>query len=334
MISSIQNAHPVSTPLPPTHAIQSSPYLSRVWRVIRLPFEKASEWCAVNRVGELAGKLWDVCKTISKTVNEIWGAVIKGTIPSEANSNFLSKAVKWLNETKGVHESFKWLRLASISSVAFIAIALFTHGYHFVVGSVDRKIDAGLKMMSDLSDLGASISAFFWGLAEGGMILKTSIAWLPVLNIASAALSLGTLGLSTKKYIQNSQVLKEIQKDEKNAFGRYVKGDPDLLRKDFQIEGPKLQACLQKIAKVGDEAKEKQAIHNLKVRLSDSIFTDKLAIVASVVSVIGLGILLISPLAPFVIAGFGLLAISAAIGSGALIYHLVSKYKFEKTMNL
>lgn len=309
--------------------IKSASMGSRVWSWFKN--HPLVLWDKKHMASTLVNKVWKVASAVSYSAREIWGLIAKSHLPNVSGSHVFKKAIDWFTGST----IFKFLRLATICSAAYSALAFLYRGYEFALGTVDEKIDAALKMMTCLSDMGQSLSAFMTALVLGGMASGKVLAWVPGINIASAAFALGTVGLNIKNAVQHNQVLnkfKGLQNEEgKNSLlNHFAKMDVKQLEKDFEIDGTCLKKRLLKIQERKNPEERDAILNNLKKRVSDQIFSEKLSIVSSTVGVLGLGVLIFSPFVPVAMVGFGLLAISSIIGVGALIYNLVSKHRFEK----
>lgn len=228
----------------------------------------------------------------------------------------------------------RYARLASIVAIPFAIYGVASEAKRM---TKDQKVDGILRIMEATSWLSQSASTFVRGLSLTGAHAVTVAADCALsFSCASVILSTATIALNVKHLRESRVFLKKIKKAE--DLGVLKVQSNDNLEKYFNVEGDKLKGMIKDIdtnirSKLNSEQPEdkaegksirEKALNAFKVRIKSKHLSHKLACVSAVVTLIGMAILLLSPLAPLAYTFL-------AIGSGIA---LVKFYREKKSIEI
>ena len=219
-----------------------------------------------------------------------------------------------------VSQVFSGLKATKVASLILVPIALASTIKEAIGLAGEHRVDAGLKTVDNLAWTVETSSMSLSGLNMLGVVSDV------VGNLAATAI-IGSWGVSSvvvgalnlKHLIESKWFLKELEKsksDEEVIKKVMALGDDHHRVKHFGVNGETLRIQLARIQAVMiDRPKEageiaKTTADLLKKRITQKNFSNKLAILCSVVTLIAVAILMFSPLAPL---GYSILIITSAI---------------------
>lgn len=221
-------------------------------------------------------------------------------------------------------------------------------------GRVHESVDAGLRLVEAVGNLGESIASFTQGIAMLNPAIG-AVLWATPLGIASAALSSVSIAINVSDLLRSKKLSSKLDEKEEEVLS-YLEheltnaktGDADFfLKRNFEvINREKYSAQILHIIhskeNIPDEAiplekhkvAKKEMIGALKDRIKDKITSHKLAIAAAVIGLIGV-LLLFCPFLGPVILGLGLAFVLAAsaISFGKYILEYRSVHRLEKKLD-
>lgn len=293
------------------------------------------------------GKFYQRCVTYTPLVTDLTGVIV-----NIANAKTFSFLLNFLFDTTAASgDSWKgqeWLvravREVKVLAAVTIPVALYSLGrdsFELINGT--EKVDATLRVAENLSWLGDSTSTFISGLEVTGAIAEgtSALTFFPI-SVASACLATATITLNGRRLYQSRQLIKEmdLQASDNEVLTLLNNKDEYFLQKSFNVEGDKLKETLQDIqglaakklasgdAKSSQETLQK-TVDGLKERIRTKNWSHGLAILSSVVTLIGMAILLFSPLGPI---AYAILAVAALVSVAKFLYERKSLHYFATTL--
>lgn len=258
----------------------------------------------------------------------------------------------------------------ALSSLKFVSgvnipIALYQMSENIVKvakGTLNEKIDVFLDTTFNLGLIGDSISGVGSALEGVGLVAAKSMMWATPLAIVSVSLEVAGIVLNIKESVENfifrGQLSKEAGLDktvEHYGVEDYRKGfdflvqqrtrERSFLNKHFRVNDKKL---LNRLRDIESEAREKiqsansflvnegkSLLHNtmsaLKRRVTTRMISNTLAILSGVTSIVGLFIILFTPIAPL---GYAFLAIGVVLGIAKVAFDYETTRRFENELQL
>lgn len=294
------------------------------------------------------GRFYRRCVAYTPLVTDLTGVIV-----NIANAKTLSFLLNFVFDTtaasggswKGQEWLFKAVRDVKVLAAVTIPVALYSLGrdtYELVRGT--EQVDAGLRVAENLSWLGDSTSTFISGLESTGAIHNgiAATTFFPI-SIASGCLATATIALNGRRLYQSRQLLKEMDAEpgDNEVLTLLTSKDEYFLQKSFNVEGEKLKETLQEIQGLAakklanGDAKASQntlktTVDSLKERIRTKNWSHRLSILSSIVTLVGMGILLFSPFGPI---AYGLMAVAALVSVAKFLYERKSMRYFATTLN-
>lgn len=301
----------------------------------------------LNRKTNAAGiapQVISAFSSMAQAVSIIFSAIFKGSAATETQSPVRNKAA----EIAGV--SIAWGKVGAFVMVAWGVVEIFRQFSRLATDPFDASMQIGKK----LSDMGFSASTALSGLQQVGVISSVALKIIPVLNIVAAALSASEffrnvhLAYFHKKNVVNltwndelkdmKRLFREVRKNHDNHFFEKAYGiDSRIMRKHLRKLNKKAKSYLKK-----DDVQERmkgrdmidQVLVNLRSRAKMNVHQSQMAMIAALVGSVALLIIAFSPLGPFAVLGFAMLAVSAVLYTANMIDERVSHHRFTEAMLL
>lgn len=258
----------------------------------------------------------------------------------------------------------------ALSSLKFVSgvsipIALYQMSENIVKvakGTFNEKIDVFLDTTFNLGLVGDSISCIASGLEGVGLVAAKSMMWATPLAIVSVSLEVAGIVLNIKESVENFIFRGQLSKvaglnkrvehyeieDYRKGFDFLVekrKKERTFLNKHFRINEKKL---LNRLVDIENEAREKiqsansflvdegkSLLHNtmsaLKRRVTTRMISNTLAILSGVTSIVGLSIIMFTPIAPL---GYAFLAVGVVLGIAKVVFDYETTRRFENELQL
>lgn len=270
--------------------------------------------------------------------------------------NFMFRTVATSSKSWNQHVwVVKVVRNSKLFAAASLPFALYRVGYSgWKVIRGTEKFDFALKAIEGLSCLGDSISTFIAGLDVAGVLHRTATLTLSI-SLISVVLATATIALNIRRLRQGQAAVREIQTCGQAAVAAgespaaavvkmLAAKDEYYLEKNFNVDGRKLHDTLQVVAKSAKATNNEDAqnktvsdkvlrdtIQNLKMRIKTKKWSHRLAILSSVISVIGMSVILLVP--PLAVVAYSLLAAAAIISTISILYETKSIRVFLKNLH-
>lgn len=341
----IPNVNPLDNGTPPNPAAPAAAPLAASG------FSSAISNCFSNLAQSIQnsciGRFYQRCVSYSPLVSDLTGVIV-----NIANAKTFSYMLNFVFDTtaasssqwKGQEWALKAIRDAKLLAAVTIPVALYSvirDGYEVALGT--EKIDASLRVAENLSWLGDSTATVISGLEVTGAIPEGAVAatFFPI-SIASGCLATATIALNARRLYQNQQLLKEMnaQGSDDQVLTLLTSKDEYFLNKNFNVEGGKLKTTLQEIQTLaqnklsGGDAHAsqgvlQQTVRSLKERISTKNWSHALSILSSTVTLIGMSILLFTPLSP---VAYSLMAAAALVSVIKFLYERRALKHFATTL--
>jgi len=308
----------------------------------------ALKWNMKTNATTIATQFVTASSSIYQVFSIIISAVSKG---SAATENIYPDArVNKIAQIAGV--GLRYLKIAYVGMIAWSVTDIFQQ----IMRLQEHTVDASLRILKNISDIGFSTSTMIAGLQDGGFIASSALKCIPILNIGAAVLSAAEFFLHLKSammhkknvaYLKNcadnladiKQILKEIRTDKtKNYF-----------ENKYGVSGKEMRRALRKISReakrnlkssnpLATRMKGRNALsttlHNLRTRAKMNVYESQMSMIAALVGTVALVILAFSPMAPLAVLGLAMLAVSAGLHATTLIHERVSHHRFRKSLGL
>lgn len=218
----------------------------------------------------------------------------------------------------------------------------------------DEKIDAALNISRSLAYLGSTAVAIGNHLSSVGVIATESLSWVQPLSITSLALSAAAIGIGVKGLVESKHLSKKFdaihnknfltsQAEFRQLKASLLKKSNGFLSQHFQIRPRLLKSELEVIelraeekirsgdAKLMMEGMQdfEKVNQGIRKRIAASYVSSILRTVAAIISVIGVSVLLFTPVAP---AGYALLAVSGSVMVAKFFFDRIKTNQFAKTI--
>lgn len=227
----------------------------------------------------------------------------------------------------------KVIQNAKILKVVSIPFALTGIGVEICKAVQNRdKTEPLLRIAKNLGWLGDSVAAFVGGLHAAGAVVANVSAWTLSFYGAGAFLSLASCPLAAWGLRQSCALGDEIRniagsKGSEGVIQHLLAKDNRFLRKHFRVEGKKLRCALQKIP----AEKAELTVAALQKRIQVRQWSHRLTVISSVITWLGMMILIFTPLFAF---AYALMAVASIISISKFIYDRKSKARFAAALKL
>lgn len=275
---------------------------------------------------------------------------------------FTANATKELFGVSRSQYLFGGLKLFALAEIPLKINSIGSTIFNVCKTTISEKIDAALNIIGSIGTISDSINTIAEGLLSFKFVVAQVIEPLASLTIIGTILELAYLILLTKNFVETTRFAKNLKNEA--ALGKsvedytvedYRKGldfidkaqlkEKSTVSKYFDIDKEKFADRLVDIEFIAKEKiasndpsevlEGKQLLHSTMEALIKRCAIKKRILVinaiSAIVSTIGLGILLFTPIAP---AGFTLMAVGTGIAIGGFVYHKVMTAKFEKELQL
>jgi len=201
-----------------------------------------------------------------------------------------------------------------------------------------ERLYTSLDFFETLGGIADSSSTFLLGLGELGAITATVSAIVPPLATISIALSMTALAAKGVTWAQlsdwrdvaeNAYKKPEEHLTIKERLEFFLKQDNALLKRHFRVEGQTIKDKILEIMKKQSDKEAETLLQTLQHRISTRLYSNRLCLLITLVSAIGLGILVFTPLT---IVAHLTIVITAILGIQYLINEWYHAQVFEQAI--
>lgn len=228
---------------------------------------------------------------------------------------------RWIRSTL----MLKIVRSTKILALTTLPFALFVIGKEICsCFTAPSKMDAIFRLLEGVTWLSDSLAASLNGLQILGVF--QAVNWIFSLSLSSTLLSIALIILRGKE-LYSSQKMQFLMENSNNLLEDLLSYDNYALNKIFDVDAQKLRATLLNVQQQAENIQQ-QMIETLKNRIRIKNFCHRLAIISSLITLIGMAILFI----PLISPGYGLLAVAATVSFIKVLYEKKSTNYLNKVL--
>lgn len=304
----------------------------------------------INFSGQMAGKIGDACKQITKcakTVAPYFDGLIgpknflhASSVGFEKIARFIKKIgelfYRFISQNKPISFIAKSVPFWNLFKMPRTIYKMVTTGTKLAHGEKEERLSNSIKMAERVGELFDYSEVLLFGLQSLAVIVINNIAKI-IFGIITALFSVLPLIREIKELVQTVQSYRMVKRlsglAERAQLPEIICKLESLtfrqLKKLCQIEKGPLLEKLEEIAfNRPEEGAQTAAV--LKGRIKQKIISHSLRIVQLFVNMLALGILM----TPASAVAYGLLAIVSVLSLSNLIYKKVTLIKFRKQINI
>ncbi len=209
----------------------------------------------------------------------------------------------------------RYTKTLAVLSIPFALFTICKEIYNCIVEP--RKYEAVLRLLEAFAWLSDSMATFLNGLQMLGTLAIQATNWVFALSLLAAFLSLATIALNIKNlyHVRRLQHLMSNGENPAVILDNLLMKSDARLNKAFDVNARRLRHQLVEVHQQSGQIQQR-AVEALKMRIKIKNFCHKLAIVSSVIALIGMSLFFIPLAGP----GYGMLAVAAGISAVKSLY--------------